>query len=65
MVAEIERTILELTQRGGLSVLLVEQHVGFAVAAAGRYYVLAAGRVRAEGAGGEQAEGRAREAMTI
>ena len=40
VVAEIERTILALTGRGGLSVLLVEQHVGFALNAAGRYYVL-------------------------
>ena len=51
MVAEIEQTILALTGRGGLSVLLVEQHVGFALDAAGRYYVLASGRVTAEGTG--------------
>jgi len=30
----------------------VEQHVGFALNAAGRYYVLASGRVTAEGTGG-------------
>jgi urea transport system ATP-binding protein len=35
VVAEIERTTLALTERGGLSVLLVEQHVGFALNAAG------------------------------
>ncbi|WP_143860823.1 ATP-binding cassette domain-containing protein, partial [Nocardia cerradoensis] len=28
VVAEIERTIIDLTRRGGLSVLLVEQHIG-------------------------------------
>ncbi|MGH3912410.1 MAG: ATP-binding cassette domain-containing protein, partial [Pseudonocardiaceae bacterium] len=34
VVSEIEATILALSSRGGLSVLLVEQHVGFALAAA-------------------------------
>jgi urea transport system ATP-binding protein len=65
VVAEIERTILELTRRGGLSVLLVEQHVGFAVGAAGRYYVLASGRINAQGEGGDQAATAVREAMAI
>jgi urea transport system ATP-binding protein len=31
VVSEIEETILSLTSRGGLSILLVEQHVGFAL----------------------------------
>lgn len=65
VVAEIEQTILGLTARGGLSVLLVEQHVGFALGAAGRYYVLASGRVTAEGSGGTAAVGDVRGAMTI
>jgi len=65
VVAEIEDTILALTRRGGLSVLLVEQHVGFALGAAGRYYVLAAGRVTSEGAGGAEALVDVRAAMTI
>jgi len=65
VVAEIERTILDLTRRGGLSVLLVEQHVGFALDAAGRYYVLAAGRVSSEGAGGTAAASDVRTAMAI
>ena len=65
VVAEIERTILALTQRGGLSVLLVEQHVGFALNAAGRYYVLASGRVTAEGSGGTDASVDVRTAMAI
>lgn len=51
VVAEIEETILALTRRGGLSVLLVEQHVGFAMRAAQRYYVLEAGRVTSSGEG--------------
>ena len=40
VVAEIEQTIMALAGRGGLSVLLVEQHVGFRAGAANRYYVL-------------------------
>lgn len=65
VVAEIERTILDLTRRGGLSVLLVEQHVGFAVGAAGAYSVLASGRVTAQGAGGLDAADKVREALAI
>jgi urea transport system ATP-binding protein len=65
VVAEIERTILALTARGGLSVLLVEQHVGFALNAAGRYYVLASGRVTAQGTGGTTASTDVRAAMAI
>jgi urea transport system ATP-binding protein len=65
VVAEIERTILALTERGGLSVLLVEQHVGFALNAAGRYYVLASGRVTASGDGGTTASTDVRAAMAI
>ena len=35
VVEEIEEAIVSLTQRGGLSVLLVEQHVGFALRSTG------------------------------
>jgi urea transport system ATP-binding protein len=65
VVAEIEETILALTRRGGLSVLLVEQHVGFAMRAAQRYYVLEAGRVTSSGEGGAQAEGTVRAALSV
>ncbi|MEH1129740.1 urea ABC transporter ATP-binding subunit UrtE [Micromonospora sp. CPCC 206061] len=65
VVAEIEQTILGLTQRGGLSVLLVEQHVGFALRAAGHYYVLESGRVTSTGTGGAEAERSVREALAV
>ncbi|THV26161.1 urea ABC transporter ATP-binding subunit UrtE [Glycomyces paridis] len=65
VVAEIESTVVGLAKRGGLSVLLVEQHLGFALQAADRYYVLRSGRVASEGSTGVEAEGRVREAMSI
>ncbi|MHA5052362.1 urea ABC transporter ATP-binding subunit UrtE [Streptomyces sp. SD15] len=65
VVAEIEETILALAARGGLSVLLVEQHVGFAMRAAQRYFVLEAGRVTSSGAGGQDAERSVREALSV
>ncbi|MFC4469668.1 urea ABC transporter ATP-binding subunit UrtE [Streptomyces xiangluensis] len=65
VVAEIEETILSLAARGGLSVLLVEQHVGFAMRAAQRYFVLEAGRVTSSGEGGMEAESAVREALSV
>ncbi|WP_433302174.1 urea ABC transporter ATP-binding subunit UrtE [Actinoplanes sp. CA-030573] len=65
VVAEIERTIRAVADRGGMSVLLVEQHVGFALTAAQRYYVLEAGRVTSTGDGGAEAEGTVRRALTV
>lgn len=65
VVAEIETTILSLAAGGGLCVLLVEQHVGFAMRAAERYYVLEAGRVTSSGEGGTGAERTVREALSV
>ncbi len=65
VVSEIEKIILSLTSRGGLSILLVEQHVGFALAAASRYYVMEAGRVTSAGDGGADAHDQVRTAMAI
>jgi urea transport system ATP-binding protein len=65
VVAEIEEAILGLTRRGGPSVLLVEQHVGFALDAASHYYVLTSGRVTAEGRGGADSATDVRAAMAI
>lgn len=65
VVAEIEETILALARRGGLSVLLVEQHVGFAMRAAQHYHVLEAGRVTSSGEGGTAAEQTVRAALSV
>ncbi|OLR90298.1 urea ABC transporter ATP-binding subunit UrtE [Actinokineospora bangkokensis] len=65
VVAEIEATIRSLASGAGLAVLLVEQHIGFALSAASRYYVLEAGRVTASGDGGPAAVDRVRAAMAI
>jgi urea transport system ATP-binding protein len=65
VVAEIQETVLSLTRRGGLSVLLVEQHVGFALRAAERYYVLESGRVTSSGSGGQEAERDVRQALAV
>lgn len=64
IVAEIEETIIRLAE-DGLSVLLVEQHIGFALEAADQYVVLASGRVTQAGTGGAAAIGAVREAMVI
>ena len=53
VVAEIEQVIVDLTQRGDLTVLLVEQHVGFALRSTDSYYVLESGRITGSGDGGE------------
>ncbi|WP_332662003.1 ATP-binding cassette domain-containing protein [Aeromicrobium sp.] len=65
VVAEIEGVIAALTQRGDLSVLLVEQHVGFALRATGSYYVLESGRVTSSGTGGAGAIDDVRAAMAV
>jgi len=65
VVTEIERVIAELTRRGDLSVLLVEQHVGFALRATSSYYVLESGRVTASGEGGAGAIDVVRDAMAV
>lgn len=65
VVAEIQQKIIALAEQGGLSVLLVEQHVGFALDAANQFYVLASGRVSADGAGGADSAADVRLAMAI
>jgi urea transport system ATP-binding protein len=65
VVAEIESVVTGLTRRGDLSVLLVEQHVGFALRATDTYYVLESGRVTSHGAGGPGALDAVRAAMAV
>lgn len=65
IVAEIEATIIQLSQRNRMSILLVEQHIGFALQAADSYYVLSAGRVSSSGAGGAGSAADVRKAMLI
>ncbi len=65
VVAEIETIITALATRSGMSVLLVEQQLGFALQLADLYYVLASGQVTASGTGGEAADRTVREALTI
>jgi len=65
VVAEIEAAIAALTRRGDLAVLLVEQHVGFALRTTERYYVLESGRVTSSGAGGADAVADVRAAMAV
>ena len=65
VVAEIERVISELTGRGDLSVLLVEQHVGFALRTASAYYILESGRITASGDGGSEAREHVRSQLAV
>lgn len=65
IVADIERVIIELTRRGDLSVLLVEQHVGFALRSTSTFYVLQSGRITMTGRGGAAAIDTVRHAMAI
>ncbi|GAA4989984.1 ATP-binding cassette domain-containing protein [Kineococcus glutinatus] len=65
VVAEIERVVVDLSGRRGLGVLLVEQHVGFALRTAGTYHVLASGRVLRSGTAQAGAELDVRAAMVI
>jgi len=65
VVTEIENVVTSLTKRGDLSVLLVEQHVGFALRATNSYYVLESGRVTSSGVGGPGAIDDVRAAMAV
>lgn len=65
VVAEIEQVITSLTLRGDISVLLVEQHVGFALRATSSYYVLESGRITSHGEGGAGSVDAVRAAMAV
>ncbi|MBM7076316.1 MULTISPECIES: urea ABC transporter ATP-binding subunit UrtE [Micromonospora] len=65
VVAEIQDRIVELATGAGIRVLLVEQHLGFALRVATRHYVLESGRVTATGDGGRDAERSVRQALAV
>lgn len=65
VVAEIQRAIRAMSEQSGLAVLMVEQHVGFALRRAERYVVLASGRVVDVGTGGEESLADVRAAMAL
>jgi urea transport system ATP-binding protein len=65
VVAEIEHVIAELSSRSDLTVLLVEQHVGFALRSTDSYYVLESGRITSSGEGGPGALDEVRGALAV
>lgn len=65
VVTEIQDRIVALIAQTGFSVLLVEQHLGFALRVADRYHVLESGRVTSSGDGGATAERTVREALAV
>lgn len=65
VVKEIEDKIVGLAAQSGTQVLLAEQKVGFALAAADQYAVLATGRVVRAGRADESAVDAAREALAV
>lgn len=65
VVAEIEQVIVDLTRRGDFTVVLVEQHVGFALRSTDAYYLLESGRITGSGHGGEGALDEVRAAMVV
>lgn len=65
VVTEIERIIVDLASRGDLSVLLVEQHVGFSLRASDVYYVMESGRISHSGASDATAANEVSAALAI
>lgn len=65
VVAEIQQAIRAMSADSGMAVLMVEQHVGFAVRHAERYLVLASGRAVDAGAGGSASLAEVRAALAL
>ncbi len=64
VVAEIEDTVVRLAA-AGMSVLLVEQRIDFALRAASTYHVLESGRISLSGATGAGAEDAVRAGLAV
>jgi urea transport system ATP-binding protein len=65
VVTEIEQTILRLVKEREVSVLLVEQKVGFGLDEAERFAVIEAGRLTHTGVGGRTSRADVREALAL
>ena len=65
VIWEIERAVDALRQRGGLSILLVEQFVEFAVGLSDMYYMMEKGTIVAQGSSGELTEATVREYLAV
>ena len=65
VIWEIELAINTLRERGGLSILLVEQFVEFAVGLSDRYYLMEQGTLAAEGLSKDLTEEAVREYLAV
>jgi urea transport system ATP-binding protein len=65
VIWEIERAVDALRQRGGLSILLVEQFVEFAVGLSDIYYMMEKGTIVAQGSSSELTEETVREYLAV
>jgi len=65
VIWEIERAIDSLRQRGGLSILLVEQFVEFAVGLSDIYYMMEKGTIVAQGSSADLTEATVREYLAV
>lgn len=65
VVMEIEQTIRRLVTEREVSVLLVEQKVGFGLDEAAKWAVIESGRITHRGAGGRDARSEVRGALTL
>jgi urea transport system ATP-binding protein len=65
VIWEIESAIDALRQRGGLSILLVEQFVEFAVSLSDTYHIMEKGTIVAQGSSKELTEATVREFLAV
>ena len=65
IIDQIEDSLKSLRERGGLSILLVEQYVEFARALADRFYIMDRGRVIVHGEISELKDEMVKEHLTV